>query len=58
MKSVTFIHQGLFRLPELTCCGLVGYANVTLLNVTSAIREWYGILLPPARGIDVSKFIN
>jgi hypothetical protein len=29
-----------------------------LLNVTSAIREWYGILLPPVRGIDVSKFIN
>jgi hypothetical protein len=56
--SVTFIHQDLFRFPQLTCCGLVGYANVTLLNVTSAIREWYGILLPPVRGIDVSKFIN
>jgi hypothetical protein len=47
------MHQDLFRLPELTCCGLVGYANVT-----SAIREWYGILLPPVRGIDVSKFMN
>jgi hypothetical protein len=44
--------------PELTCCGLVGYANVTLLNETSAIREWYGIFLPPVIGIDDSKFMN
>jgi hypothetical protein len=43
---------------ELTCCGLVGYANVTLLKVTSATREWYGIFLPPVIGIDDSKFMN
>jgi hypothetical protein len=45
-------------MPELTCCGLVGYAKVTLLNITSATREWYGILLPPIIGIDDSKFMN